>query len=126
MSVERTKEKADNEAISSEAAEESGIVDPIVQAVRRLSSAAYDMVAGNQVPSSEIEEESWLELKGGDFAAVRDKLQTVVSLCRVGVWTEEERDDLLEKLTRGVIINLPESTYARYINCALRNTLWIS
>ena len=112
--VEQTNEKTEEEVMECNPTDDSGIVDPIIEAVRRLSSAAYDIVAGTQEPeSSKTRDISWLELKGGDFAALRDKLQMVMSLGRAGVWTTEERDDLLQKLADGSITNLPESTYAR-------------
>ena len=110
--AEQDEDKTKEEEMNSECIDDSGA---LMQAVRRLSSAAYDMVTMISEPgSSKRRDGGWLELKAGNFATMRDKLQIVVSLARVGVWTPEEKDDLLEKLAAGVIDNLPESTYARY------------
>ena len=97
-----------------EKSEHSGIVNPIIRAVRRMSEAAYGMMAGVETTETiETGDSPWLELREGDFTSLKEKLQMVMSLERVGVWTVQERDGLLEKLASGEITSLPESTYAR-------------
>lgn len=113
LSVGRSKVEAKEETSS------------FVRAVRRLSTAACDLVSRDVItPSCDVITTSpdvitpscdWLDIAEGDYDKIKWLMKLVISLYWVGVWDGEERDGLLRNVASGTIVSLPEAAYARLV-----------
>ena len=54
-----------------------------------------------------------VHLRGGDLDVVRSLLELVVSLSRVGIWDENETQELIDKVASGAVTSLPKSAFSR-------------